>query len=177
MKKKQLTRINLCMGIIMLMLVLTSTMGGKAVKMYGGITDCCVNTFDSGVLATNGDEDIRLAVVEPEITISNQVEKTVDRFAKNESQKSYLLYLSHCLLFRESKHWENQNFGDGGLAGGPLQFHEATYQAYRKEMIKKGLVDHVGSRLNLEDSIETMIWAVMDGRGTAWGPIKRGECK
>lgn len=81
MKKKQLTRINLCMGTIMLMLVLTSWMGGKAVSLYGGITDCCVNTSDIGVLATNGDTDMRLAVVEPEITWKEASKLIIEEFS------------------------------------------------------------------------------------------------
>jgi hypothetical protein len=35
----------------------------------------------------------------------------------------------------------------------------------------------MGSRLDMENAIDTAAWAIADGRETAWGPIARGEIK
>ena len=43
-------------------------------------------------------------------------------------------------------------------------------------MLKKGLIKEIGSRYDLEQSIETTAWALLEGRGKEWGPILREEC-
>lgn len=104
------------------------------------------------------------------------VAKYADQYGRTKGEQSRLRGILHCLLTKESVHGENKGHGDNGKAGGPLQFWEDTYNGYRKLMIKEGLVEEVGSRYNLENAIETTTWALVNGRGKAWGPILRGEC-
>lgn len=110
-------------------------------------------------------------------SVSAMVEKNVERFAKTNSEKSYLLYLAHCLLYKETHHGSNSGLGDGGLAGGIAQFHQATFTSYRLQMQKEGLIDHLGSRFDDEDAIETMVWALANKKAGALGPVQRGFCK
>lgn len=83
--------------------------------------------------------------------------------------------LLHYMLLRESAYGNTTKCGDSGLACGPMQFHEPTYEEYRGIMISKGLAPTMGSRWSLEDSISTAAWAINDGRENAWGPVARGE--
>ena len=111
----------------------------------------------------------------------NKVDEVVDKYAKIYSYGSLDRYselkaVLHCLFYFESKHTAASGFGDNGKAGGPLQFWEGTYTNFRKIMMEKGLTDHIGSRMDLEDAVETTTWALADGRGRNWGPILRGEC-
>lgn len=103
--------------------------------------------------------------------------KYLPKYYPNVYDQSRMMPVFSCLLRNESGHFLNKGFGDGGRAGGILQFHEPTFKAYRKIMIAKGFVSHVGDRMNPEDAIETMIWAFSDGRGNAWGPYARKECR
>lgn len=116
--------------------------------------------------------------VTPEYTPSEAdvlVGKYADKYGRTTGEKSRLRGVLHCLLNIESVHGNNNGHGDNGMAGGPLQFWEETYIGYRKLMIKEGLVTEIGSRYNLEDAIETTAWALVTGRGKAWGPILRWE--
>ncbi len=58
-----------------------------------------------------------------------------------------------------------------------MQFHEETYVRNRKDMMKKGLVLGMGSRLDTEDAIETAIYMFSIGQENQWGPVKRKEIK
>lgn len=86
------------------------------------------------------------------------------------SQHSEMKMIMHCLLNRESKHGVDKGHGDGGRAGGPLQFHQPTWVAYRKLM-----GEPESSRYNLKEAIRTTAWAISDGRGLAWGGILRAS--
>jgi len=99
----------------------------------------------------------------------------VDKYFQSDTQRSEMRMIMHCLLHRESNHYSDNNHGDGGLAGGPLQFHQATWVAYRKIMMEGYFVSEIGSRYDLEQAIETAVWAISDGRGLAWGPILRNS--
>lgn len=99
-----------------------------------------------------------------------------DEYGKSTGQKSKLRSIMHCLLNKETVHWNNKGHGDSGRAGGPLQFHETTWLRMRKQMLNTELVHEIGSRYDLEASIETTVWALTQGRGREWGPILRGEC-
>lgn len=137
-------------------------------------------TFENQV-AVSINSEVNIAGTSAEIivplTVDEMVDKYADKYGKTQSYKNRTKALLHFLLYREAGYGSNKNCGDSGLACGPLQFHEPTYQGYRKIMIKEGHVDHVGSRLNMEDAIETCAWAVNDGREEAWGPYMRGEIK
>lgn len=96
-----------------------------------------------------------------------------DRFAKPQIGKSasYLRYQLHCLAYMENGHHANNNRGDGGLASGMYQYHEGTYEGFRKIMMREGLTHHMGSRDDDEDAIETTAWALSEQRDYNWGPI------
>lgn len=96
-----------------------------------------------------------------------------DKYFTNPTQRSEVRMIMHCLLHRESKHDTDKGHGDGGRAGGPLQYHQLTWNGYRKMMMDKGLVDEIGSRYDQEQAIETTVWAISTGRAKAWGPILR----
>lgn len=117
------------------------------------------------------EEDEEYAPSEADVLVG----KYADKFGKTTGEKSRLRGVLHCLLNIESVHGNNDGHGDNGMAGGPLQFWEETYIGYRKLMIKEGLVTEIGSRYNLENAIETTAWALVSGRGKAWGPILRWE--
>ncbi len=88
--------------------------------------------------------------------------------------KSEALMLMHCLAHRENGHAGNPNgFGDGGLAGGPYQFHQATWLRMRKQMIAQGVATEIGDRMDKNESTRTTAWAIANGRALEWGPILR----
>lgn len=116
-------------------------------------------------------------VFDEEETVDSLVAKYAKKYANDTYSEGYLKQILHCLLYRESRYDKDKRCGDGGKSCGSMQFWQDTYNAYRKEMIKKKYVDYIGSRHDLEDAIETTAWAVSSGRGKAWGPILRGECK
>jgi len=103
--------------------------------------------------------------------ISSLINDAVNEFLPE--HKSESLMIMHCLAHRESGHGVSNSHGDGGLAGGPMQFHEATWQRMRKQMIKQGYAIDIGSRYDLKESIRTTAWAIKEGRALEWGPILR----
>lgn len=110
-----------------------------------------------------------------ELTVDELVDKYANKYGKTKFAVSRTKAMIHYLLLRESNYGATNKCGDSGLACGVLQYHLATYKAYRAIMIKRELTDHIGSRLNIEDAIETTAWAINDGREMAWGPLARGE--
>lgn len=98
------------------------------------------------------------------------------KFAKSKAQYGLIKARAHCLLYKETGYGSNKGFGDGGKAGGILQFHEPTYIGFRKIMMAQGLVKEIGSRMNQKDAIETTMWAIANGRELNWGPVLRKEC-
>ena len=89
---------------------------------------------------------------------------------------SFLRYQLACLAFKENGYHSDNKCGDSGLACGEFQFHPGTYLAFRKEMIKEGVTDYIGSRLNDQDATETVAWAVTHGHENDWGPLNLGMC-
>lgn len=112
-----------------------------------------------------------------EENIDQLVGDAVDEFYTTPGDRSHMRQLMHCLLYKETRHDHAKGHGDNGKAGGPLQFHQPTWEGYRDLMIDQGYAEEVGSRYDLKESIRTTVWAIKDGRGKAWGPILRGECK
>ena len=100
------------------------------------------------------------------------------QFQKPEIGKSVSLlrYQLACLAHKENGYHANNNCGDGGLACGMYQYHPETYTGFRKIMMSEGLTDHVGSRLNDQDAIQTTAYALTHGLENNWGPIARGMC-
>lgn len=105
------------------------------------------------------------------------VAKYAQRYGSTPSEVNHIKVLLHCLLFRETGYGSNKGHGDNGKAGGPLQFHQPTWDSYRKIMQQRGLVTEIGSRYDMAQAIETTAWAISDGRAKAWGPVLRGECR
>lgn len=105
------------------------------------------------------------------------VDEYSEKFSSSIMSKHQLKATLHYLLLRESRYDDDKGCGDNGKACGPLQFWQDTYIQYRNEMIKLGLTNHIGSRYNQKDAIETTAWALSVGRGKAWGPILREEIK
>ena len=142
------------------------------------------NNQDLGASLALAKDNVKIVSLEKveikEVDRGNIIDELVDeyatKFTKGPGGYSQMKATLHCLLYFETKHTAANGKGDNGLASGPLQFHQGTYVNFRKIMIKKGLTDHLGSRDNLEDAIETTAWALSDGRGKNWGPILRGEC-
>jgi len=105
--------------------------------------------------------------------LDTYVGDAVDEFFTTQSQRSEVRMILHCLLNRESKHNGDTGKGDGGLALGILQFHQETWNGYRKIMIKEGFATEIDSPYNDKEAIRTTVWAISDERATAWGPISR----
>lgn len=105
------------------------------------------------------------------------VDRYIRKYTNNNTQYSYYKQLLNCLLYYETKHGAVKKDGDNGLAGGILQFHQATWVSFRNKMLKLGLIEEVGSRYNDEQAVNTTIWALVNNYGNNWGPILRGDCK
>jgi len=112
-----------------------------------------------------------------EVSYSELIEKYARKFSKNKTEEYRLTYLLHCLLKHESYYYLNQNCGDNGKACGPLQFHQETWNRFREQMLKEGLITEIGNRENPEQAIETTAWALTHGKENEWGPIRRRECR
>lgn len=92
-------------------------------------------------------------------------------------KRNHAKQLLHCLLYREAGYGSNKGHGDNGKAGGPLQYHQPTWDGFRKIMLKKNLIKEIGSRYDMEQAIETTAWAISDNRALNWGPFLRKECE
>lgn len=90
---------------------------------------------------------------------------------------SLLRYQLACLAHKENGYHANDKCGDNNQACGMYQFHQPTYVAFRKIMIAQGLTDHIGSRLNDQDAVETTAWAITHGHESDWGPMNLGMCQ
>lgn len=108
-------------------------------------------------------------------SIDEMIDIQCNKYEKTDGRINRCKAMMHFLAYREAGYGSNKSCGDGGLACGIMQFHEATYKSYRKIMIKLGHVSHEGSRWNEYDAIETTAWSISTGREKAWGPILRGE--
>lgn len=107
------------------------------------------------------------------------VGKYVDQYCNSHYCRSRMRGIMHCLLTKESEHTfmdADDHHGDGGQAGGILQYWPDTWTGFRKIMISRGLITEIGSRYNPEQAIETTVWAILDKREGNWGPVNRGEC-
>lgn len=108
----------------------------------------------------------------PTPTESGYIELAVDEFLPK--RKSESLMIMHCLANRESLHGEkgkpSDPHGDNGLAGGPFQFHQATWVRMRKQMGEPEL-----SRYDFKEAARTTAWAIANGSALEWGPILRAS--
>lgn len=123
--------------------------------------------------------DIEIVTVEkpvevetPRENIDTYIGDAVDEFLPK--HKSEARMIMHCLAHRENGHGANPNaHGDNGLAGGPFQFHQATWDRMRGQMMKKGLATEIGSRYDFKEAARTTAWAISNGNGLEWGPVLR----
>lgn len=123
--------------------------------------------------------DIHYVEVEKEVikelpreNVDTMIGDAVDEFLP--THKSEARMIMHCLAHRENGHGGNPDaHGDGGLAGGPFQFHQATWDRMRKQMIKEGKATEIGDRYSFKESARTTAWAISKGRALEWGPILR----
>ncbi len=106
----------------------------------------------------------------------------VDEYFELPGQRSEARMIMHCLLKQETAHGENKGHGDQGQAGGPLQYHQPTWERMRKWMMEEGEAEKIGSRYDLEESIKTTVWIMRQsekpskqrkGSIAEWGPIYR----
>lgn len=129
-----------------------------------------IKTWDE-VATVEADYQKPLVIDTRDTNISSLIDDAVNEFLPN--HKSESLMIMHCLAHRESGHGASNAHGDGGLAGGPFQFHEETWNRMRKQMIKQGYATEIGSRYDLKESIRTTAWAIKEGRALEWGPALR----
>ena len=99
---------------------------------------------------------------------SELIDQAVNEFLPN--HKSESLMIMHCLAHRESGHGASNAHGDNGLAGGPFQFHEATWERMRKQM-----GEPFSTRYDFKEAARTTAWAIANGRALEWGPILRAS--
>lgn len=111
---------------------------------------------------------IIMPTVTPTPTNSDYIELAVDEFLPKRRSES--LMIMHCLAHRESGHGASTAHGDNGLAGGPFQFHQATWVRMRKQMGEPEL-----SRYDFKEAARTTAWAIANGRALEWGPILRAS--
>jgi hypothetical protein len=122
-------------------------------------------------------QPVEVTTVSPTPTprVDDLVDTYSKKYGKTRYQQNRIKAMLHFLLLREQNYGGSNNCGDSGKACGPLQFHAGTYKGYRNIMIKRGLITDMGSRLSMNDAVETAAWAISDGRERAWGPVARNE--
>jgi len=135
------------------------------------------------VVSPCSDSGCHVKVVEAEERLSDyqKIDRWVDIYAEKYGKSRYqinrLKALTHYLLLREQNYGGSTNCGDSGKACGPMQFHAGTYAKNREDMLKKGLAFDFGSRLDMENAIETAIYMFSIGQEKQWGPVLREEIK
>ena len=117
-------------------------------------------------------KEIEVPITDKGKPIDVYVGESVDKFFKD-GRSSEMRVVLHCLLSRETRHDVNKGRGDGGLAGGPLQYHDSTWLRMRNNMIKDGYASEVGKREDLKLAIDTTAYAIFKGWGKEWGPLLR----
>ncbi|MEK6877964.1 MAG: hypothetical protein AABY22_00070 [Nanoarchaeota archaeon] len=109
--------------------------------------------------------------------LDEYVDEAAKKYGKGKDGYSKLKSTLHCLLYFETKHGYANGKGDNGLAEGLTQFHQSTWTAFRKQMIKLGLAKEVYARTDDYEVIMTTAWALANGKERHWGPILRGSCR
>ena len=166
MKKKK--KVNLCLGIVCLILILTSWLGGKAVKAYERNNTCCVVPYFSRVLVQARTEDRGLDNRPTPISESQTTEEELVYFYSE--KYSVNPQMVSCIIEKESS-WNAQAIGDSGLALGLAQFHRGTYIRFRKKM---GL-SAKDERTDKAEAIKTLVWGLSQGLGSHWTAY--GRCR
>lgn len=118
---------------------------------------------------------VKEVVIDKNENIDTWIGEAVDEFLPSHTSEARMIM--HCLAHREAGHGRSGKatdaHGDNGLAGGPFQFHEATWERMRSQMIKQGVATETGSRYDFKEAARTTAWAIANGRAKEWGPILR----
>lgn len=181
-KEKQRTKVYFQMTIYAFLLLGIVILG---VSLYFAANEPLITPIPEREVIKNGFNQImqkveyQVKAYEVEVPIGEDVDvwvgKYVDKYFEG-YKRSEMRMIMHCLLHRESGHQAHDAtgpHGDGGRAGGSLQYHQPTWERMRKQMIKEGLAEEIGSRYDMEAAIETTVWAIKAGRAKEWGPILR----
>lgn len=139
---------------------------GSAQKMLGWDVEAKVLPTTGAILVASPTPTITPTPAPISESESVLIEKAVDEFLPK--HKSEALMIMHCLAHRESGHGSSKAHGDNGLAGGPFQFHEATWSRMRSQM-----GESESSRYDFKEAARTTAWAIANGRAREWGPIYR----
>lgn len=168
---------------ILLLIVVMMIISGWIIRsnqIISPLPETKISGFGAIIQTVKAYEEIRLpieSICETDLCrFDYWVGKYTDKYFESNSQRSEVRMIMQCLLHRESGHQphdENGPHGDGGKAGGILQYHAPTWIAYRKIMMDEGLISEISSRYNPEQAIETTVWAISTGRAYAWGPVLR----
>lgn len=161
-------------ALVILLLFVLCLWGSLAIKQYLQKQNELIKPINDNEIVVMERIIVKKVYLE---TLDGWVDEAAEEFTRTPTQKSILKAKLHFLLSKESKHGASDGCGDNGLACGPMQFHEATWVAYRKQMIKEGYAEEIGDRHNMKQAIFTTAWAISEGKELAWGPLKRGEIK
>lgn len=110
-------------------------------------------------------------------SVDEMIDFNCRKYYSGKNSQEYCKFQMHCLYWKESRNGQSNDHGDGGKAGGPFQFWQETWNRMRGQMIREGHIRATGSRYNLDEAVETTVWALSKGRENEWGPVLRGECK
>lgn len=127
-------------------------------------------------------EDTAAPVVRQPATTGEMVEYAIMEFVPEHYSEASMVM--HCLLHRESGHGASKGHGDNGLAGGPMQFHQATWTRMRNAMKAQGINTPDADRYDLYEAVRTTAWAMKESKKPAnqrkgsileWGPVLRAS--
>lgn len=161
-----------------------------AVLLVGVVITLIIVLLDRAIDQANAREFYNpyrdLAVVEKTVVV-DRPDENIDAWIREAAAKyqnasypeSYLKYQLHCLANKESGHRydDHTKCGDNNASCGLFQYKQATWNGFRKIMIKQGLATEIGSLWDNELQVETTAWALSEGRHQNWGPWSRGECR
>lgn len=156
------------LGIVWLMFMLGLVVAGSSLKVeytfISPLTDNPIEVKEAKASDTCNDIDC-------------WIDEYSNKYGKTTDEKQKIKVKLHFLAYKESKYGLSETCGDSGKACGPLQFWEPTWQGYRKIMLEDNLITEIGSRLDMEQALETTAWAISTGRENSWGPLLRKEIR
>ncbi len=165
MKKKA----NLWIGILALMLILTSAVGGELSERYKTINTNLISPVPNGFLVSVRAETSGLVVTPiPTPSVKDTTEELISFYSQKYAISEQLV---SCIITMESN-YKHLAVGDNGASVGMAQFKIATWQSFRKQM---GL-SQKDERTDKAESIGTLTWALSRGLGRHWS-VYRGCLK
>ncbi len=154
--------------------IVGSALIGVGVMRVEAFIDTFKRVYENPLISSHNLNNVIVEVDQPDENVHGWTKKYVDRYFTG-YERSEMYMIMQCLLHRESGHSDGDKAGkgDGGLAGGTLQFHQATWNRMRGQMLKAGEITEIGNRYNTEQSVHTTVWAINNGNALEWGPILR----